>query len=68
VAGRGIHWLANFFASRAATAEAFDYFLSIQPRAQSGMVPWIFLVWTTTDPFLSHIFRLPAFSDLEFQR
>jgi len=65
MAGRGIHWIANFFASRAATAEAFDYFLDTAARSKRAAT-LDFLGLDYYDPFLSHIFRLPAFSDLEF--
>lgn len=65
VVGRGIHRAANYFASRAATAEAFGYFLDVaesSPRART----LDFLGLDYYDPFLSHIFRPPGFSDLEF--
>lgn len=65
VVGRGIHWIANFFASRAATAGAFAYFLDTAEysKRESALD---FLGLDYYDPFLSHIFRPPAFSDLEF--
>lgn len=65
VVGRGIHWIANFFASRAATPEAFAYFFDTAERAKRD-VALDFLGLDYYDPFLSHIFRLPAFGDLEF--
>lgn len=65
VAGRAIHWMANYFASRAATAEAFRYFLDVAAAAKRDRT-LDFLGLDYYDPFLSHIFRLPSFSDLEF--
>jgi len=65
VLGRGIQWVANHFASRAATEEAFAFFLDVaekSPRVRT----LDFLGLDYYDPFLSHIFRPPAFSDLEF--
>jgi len=65
VAGRGIHWIANFFAKRAATPEAFAYFLDTAERSKRKS-SLDFLGLDYYDPFLSHIFRPPSFSDLEF--
>ena len=64
-AGRAIQGFANFFASRAAKTEAFRFFLDEAARSKRSVV-LDFLGLDYYDPFLSHIFRLPTFSDLEF--
>jgi beta-glucosidase/6-phospho-beta-glucosidase/beta-galactosidase len=64
-AGRGIQSIANFFASRAATTGAFEFFLTEAARSKRERV-LDFLGLDYYDPFLSHIFRIPSFSDLEF--
>jgi beta-glucosidase/6-phospho-beta-glucosidase/beta-galactosidase len=64
-AGRGIQSVANFFAGRAATTEAFEFFLNEAARSKRDRV-LDFLGLDYYDPFLSHIFRIPSFSDLEF--
>lgn len=64
-AGRALQGIANFLASRAATTGAFKYFLSEAARSKRGGV-LDFLGLDYYDPFLSHMFRIPSFSDLEF--
>jgi len=63
--GRGVHRLADYFASRAATAEGFGFFLAEAARSKRVRV-LDFLGLDYYDPFLGHIFRPPSFSDLEF--
>lgn len=63
--GRGVHWLANHFASRAATREGFAFFLAELERSPRGQV-LDFLGLDYYDPFIGHIFRPPSFADLEF--
>lgn len=64
-AGRAVQRAANFFACRAATADAFGFFLAEAARAKRDRA-LDFLGLDYYDPFLSHIFRMPSFSDLEF--
>jgi len=64
-AGLAIQGVANYFASRAATTEAFDFFLEEAARSKREVV-LDFLGPDYYDPFLLHIFRIPSFSDLEF--
>ena len=65
LAGRAVHGLANFFAGRAATASGFEFFLSAAARSKrEGALDYLGLDYY--DPFLSHMFRPPSFSDLEF--
>ncbi len=64
-AGLAIQGVANYFASRAATAEAFDFFLEEAARSKREVV-LDYLGLDYYDPFLLHIFRIPSFSDLEF--
>lgn len=64
-AGRAVQGVANFFASRAATTGAFGFFLAEAARSKRGCV-LDYLGLDYYDPFLSHIFRIPSFSDLEF--
>ena len=64
-AGRAIQGIANLFAGRAATTEAFEFFLAEAARSKRARV-LDFLGLDYYDPFLSHIFRIPSFSDLEF--
>jgi len=64
-AGRAVQGVANFFASRAATTEAFGFFLAEAARSKRASV-LDFLGLDYYDPFLSHIFRIPSFGDLEF--
>lgn len=66
MAGAGLHRLANFFASRAAKPDGFQFFFgelarSERPRALD------YLGVDYYDPFLSHALRAPDFSDLEFK-
>lgn len=63
--GRGIHKVADFFASRAATVEGFAFFLDVARRSKRERA-LDFLGLDYYDPFLGHIFRPPSFSDLEF--
>lgn len=64
--GRAIHSLANFVAGRAASVpDVFDFFLAEASRSKRPCV-LDFLGLDYYDPFLSHIFRPPSFSDLEF--
>ncbi|MEI6491132.1 MAG: family 1 glycosylhydrolase [Verrucomicrobiota bacterium] len=64
-AGRAVQGIANFFASRAATTGAFSFFLAEAARSKRDCV-LDYLGLDYYDPFLSHIFRIPSFSDLEF--
>lgn len=64
-AGRAVQGIANFFASRAATREAFGFFLAEAARSKRECA-LDFLGLDYYDPFLSHIFRIPSFKDLEF--
>ncbi|MDX2080549.1 MAG: family 1 glycosylhydrolase [Terrimicrobiaceae bacterium] len=63
--GRGVHWLADVFASRAATREGFAFFLAELERSPRATV-LDFLGVDYYDPFIGHIFRPPSFADLEF--
>ncbi|MFA7344354.1 MAG: family 1 glycosylhydrolase [Terrimicrobiaceae bacterium] len=64
-AGRVIQGMANHFASRAATTGAFRFFLDEAARSKRvGVLDFLGLDYY--DPFLSHIFRIPSFGDLEF--
>lgn len=66
LAGRVIHSVANFIASRAVSIpEAFGFFLAEAARSKRACV-LDYLGLDYYDPFLSHIFRPPSFSDLEF--
>ncbi len=65
VVGRGVHWLADFFASRAATEEGFSFFLREAAQSKRERV-LDFLGLDYYDPFIGHIFRPPSFADLEF--
>jgi len=64
-AGRAVHGITNFFAGRAATADSFEFFLSVAARSKRERV-LDFLGLDYYDPFLSHMFRPPSFGDLEF--
>ena len=65
-AAAGLHRLANFFASRAATVEAFRFFLDEAARIpRTRFLDYLGLDYY--DPFLSHALRAPDFSDLEFK-
>ena len=64
-AGRAIHGITNFFAGRAATASGFEFFLSAAARSKRERA-LDYLGLDYYDPFLSHMFRPPSFSDLEF--
>lgn len=66
IAGAGLHRLANWFASRAATEEGCGFFFREQERAKRD-VSLDYLGVDYYDPFLSHALRLPDFSDLEFK-
>jgi len=65
IVGRTLHGMANFFVSRAVTSEVFSYFLDSAARSKRSQT-LDFLGLDYYDPFLSHIFRPPGFSDLEF--
>ena len=64
-AGRAVHGITNFFAARAGTAKSFEFFLSTAARSKRERA-LDFLGLDYYDPFLSHMFRPPSFSDLEF--
>ncbi len=64
-AGRAIQGVANFMASRAATESAFGFYLEVLKRSKRDVL-LDFLGLDYYDPFLSHIFRIPSFRDLEF--
>ncbi len=65
IVGRAIHGAANFFAGRAATPGAFAFFLDTAERAKrAGSLDFLGLDYY--DPFVSHMFRPPGFSDIEF--
>jgi beta-glucosidase/6-phospho-beta-glucosidase/beta-galactosidase len=66
MAGAGLHRLANYFASRAATSEAFEFFFTEAERAPRARA-LDFLGLDYYDPFVSHALRAPDFSDLEFK-
>jgi beta-glucosidase/6-phospho-beta-glucosidase/beta-galactosidase len=66
LAGAGLHGLANFLASRAATEAGCGYFLRELERAKRDRA-LDYLGVDYYDPFLSHALRLPDFSDLEFK-
>ena len=66
IAGAGLHRLANYFASRAATSEAFQFFFIQAARAPRARA-LDFLGLDYYDPFVSHTLRAPDFSDLEFK-
>jgi len=66
LAGAGLHRLANFFASRAATNNAFEFLFNETVRA-SRPEALDFLGLDYYDPFASHALRAPDFSDLEFK-
>ncbi len=66
MAGAGLHRLANYFASRAATSEAFQFFFDEVERAPRE-VALDYLGLDYYDPFVSHALRSPDFSDLEFK-
>jgi len=63
--GRALHKVADYFASRAATQESFAFFLAEAARSKRARV-LDYLGLDYYDPFLSHIYRLPTFADLEF--
>ncbi|MCX6961666.1 MAG: family 1 glycosylhydrolase [Verrucomicrobia bacterium] len=66
MAGAGLHRLANYFASRAATSEAFEFFFTEAERAPRARA-LDYLGLDYYDPFVSHALRAPDFSDLEFK-
>ena len=65
VAGAGLHKLANYFASRAAKPEGFRFLFEVMAKAKRDSC-LDFLGLDYYDPFASHVFRFPDFSDLEF--
>ena len=57
IAGAGLHRLANYFASRAATAEAFEFFFTEAECApRSRALDYLGLDYY--DPFVSHSLRV----------
>jgi len=66
MAGAGLHRLANYFASRAATSETFEFFFNEAERAPRARA-LDYLGLDYYDPFVSHALRAPDFSDLEFK-
>ena len=67
LAGRAIHKIADFIVGRAVTADTFAFFFDTVKRAKrKSALDYLGLDYY--DPFLSHIFRPPAFGDLEFPR
>ncbi len=63
--GRIVHAIANWLGHRNFDAQHFDFFLrelAASPRAKV----FDYVAIDYYDPFLAHIFRLPAFSDFEF--
>ncbi|MEI6033231.1 MAG: family 1 glycosylhydrolase [Verrucomicrobiae bacterium] len=65
IAGRAIHGVANYFASRAATSRELAFFLDVAERSPRVRA-LDFLGLDYYDPFLSHIFRPLRFEDIEF--
>ena len=63
--GRGVHWLADILARRAAAADGFQYFLAEAARSNRECT-LDFLGLDYYDPFLAHVLRRPDFSDQEF--
>lgn len=63
--GRGIRKIVDFFASRAATPEGFEFFIREAEQSKRERM-FDFLGLDYYDPFFGHVFRPPAFSDLEF--
>jgi beta-glucosidase len=66
IAGAGLHRLANFFASRTATEDGCGFFFNEMERATRD-TSLDYLGLDYYDPFVSHVLRLPDFSDLEFK-
>jgi beta-glucosidase/6-phospho-beta-glucosidase/beta-galactosidase len=66
LAGAGLHAIANFLASRAATEQGCGFFLKELERAKRDST-LDYLGVDYYDPFLSHALRMPDFSDLEFK-
>lgn len=66
IAGAGLHRLVNRFVPAVATLENLSYFLDVARRAKRDRM-LDFLGLDYYDPFASHVFRLPDFSDLEFR-
>jgi beta-glucosidase/6-phospho-beta-glucosidase/beta-galactosidase len=64
--GRLVHWIADVFAPKHATAEAFRFFLDILDRSKRARV-LDYLGIDYYDPFTGHLFRPPSFADLEFK-
>jgi beta-glucosidase/6-phospho-beta-glucosidase/beta-galactosidase len=65
-AGAGLHRLANYFASRAATPDGFQFFFDEAARSKRART-LDFIGVDYYDPFLSHALRAPDFTDLEFK-
>jgi beta-glucosidase len=66
IAGAGLHRLVNRFVPRAVSVENLGYFLDTARRAKRPRM-LDFLGLDYYDPFASHVFRRPDFSDLEFR-
>ncbi len=66
IAGAGFQSLVNRFVPRAATLANLGYFLDTARRAKRDRM-LDFLGLDYYDPFASHVFRWPDFSDLEFR-
>lgn len=64
--GRVIQHAADFIASRAATEDAFGFFLDEAERSKRDRA-LDFLGLDYYDPFFGHLFRPPTFADLEFK-
>jgi beta-glucosidase/6-phospho-beta-glucosidase/beta-galactosidase len=64
--GRLVHWLTDRIAPRFATAESYAFFLDVLERSKRPRV-LDYLGLDYYDPFTGHIFRPPAFHDLEFK-
>ena len=66
IAGAGLHSFMNRFVPRVATVQNLEFFLETARRAKRDRM-LDFLGLDYYDPFASHVFRLPDFSDLEFR-
>lgn len=64
-AGRLVHWLSNFFGSRAFEVAALDLLINeLNASARSNVIDYVAIDYY--DPFIAHTLRLPLFSDFEF--
>jgi len=64
--GRLAHWLANRLGDRSFDAEHLPLFLDVLEASPRSQV-FDFVAIDYYDPFIAHTFRLPSFSDFEFQ-